>query len=252
MMAQVLNNNKNKKKIENIETQKQDIMNQVKDHLNNLAFEIDQPNTQETYVCTQELTDDDLCKLVNIMDIDERIYDINKETSCLIVGSIFSYNQEKPREFTMGKVTYCRDCDNLIEGCLITVDDTMKCYSKIQTDDIYRSSTIGKIIKIYDTLTYFDLEGNKKSQGEYLISKEKKLNFNTDPSVIRRKSLTQMPLSRSLLTPTSTRAKVIPTPIPTPKTPISRLTRKPSSGNLLSSNVLSPRTIIKYKLIKFM
>ena len=122
-------------------------------------------------------------------------------------------------------------------------DDKIKHYAKCQKDDIIRSNTIGKVVQLYDQYLYFDVDGNKKTMGEYELTKVKKLNLNTDPTIVRKKSLTQMnSVSRSLLTPTKATST---TTLLSSRT----LTRRPSTSNL--TPILSPRAIYKYRLVKF-
>jgi hypothetical protein len=141
-------------------------------------------------------------------------------------------------------MTFCKDNDLLKEGCLLINDSTIKYYAQTQKDDIYRSNTIGKIVKIYDeiidkTPIYFTADGERTTEGRYNLSKQKKLNISDNPSVIRRKSSTTMINSVSRLS----------TPKPLISTP-KALARKPSTNNVLSP-ILSPRTIFRYKLVKY-
>lgn len=211
-----------KKAINNIDSQKQEIMKQVEEQLNNIQIELDQPIEQNTYLSAHPLSDEDINKLVVVMNHDEKICEINTHDSNLIIGSIESFVDQ---EFVLNKQTYCLDNDLLIEGSLIVTDGHMKCYAKVQNDDIYRSNTIGKIIQTYDKYVYFTPLCEKKSQGEYELSKTKKLSLNTDPTLVRKRSATSM-ISK-VTKPTT-------------------LTRRPSVGS-----ILSPRTINKYRLIKF-
>ena len=163
------------------------------------------------------------------------------------MGSIESYLKDNPYLFSMCKITFCKDNDLLKEGCLLINDSTIKYYAQAQKDDIYRSHTIGKVVKIYDDVVdknnmYFTADGEKTTEGRYNLSKQKKLNISDNPSVIRRKSSTTM-ISNRLTKP------LISTPKPLVSTP-KALTRKPSTNNVLSP-ILSPRTIFRYKLIKY-
>jgi hypothetical protein len=250
MISQATISNMTSKNVEfhrKLEAQKVDkivdeLMKNFKEEISNTTFEIEEP--KQEYRCTQQLTDEDIYKLVSILDYNEKVYDINQNDSNLIMGSIESYLKDNPYLFSMCKITFCKDNDLLKEGCLLINDSTIKYYAQTQKDDIYRSNTIGKIVKIYDeiidkTPIYFTIDGEKTTEGRYNLSKQKKLNITDNPSVIRRKSSTTMINSVSRL---STPKPLISTPKP--------LARKPSTNNVLSP-ILSPRTIFRYKLVKY-
>jgi hypothetical protein len=234
---------------ESIDKLLSDVMKQVKDELYNSTIEIEKSVDQNLYNSAEILYEDDYYKLVSILNYDNKLCEINRQDSNLILGSIEPFNLGQLDErisstyFELGKKTYCLENDLLKEGALITNDDKMKHYAKCQKDDIIRSNTIGKVVQLYDKYLYFDIEGNKKTVGEYELTKVKKLNINTDPTIVRKKSLTQMnSVSRSLLTPTKTTSTSIAS---------RTLTRRPSASNLMSP-ILSPRTIFKYRLVKFL
>jgi hypothetical protein len=255
MISQATISNMTSKNVEfhrKLEAQKVDkivdeLMKNFKEEISNTTFEIEEP--KQEYRCTQQLTDEDIYKLVSILDYNEKVYDINQNDSNLIMGSIESYLKDNPYLFSMCKITFCKDNDLLKEGCLLINDSTIKYYAQTQKDDLFRSNTLGKVVKIYDdiidkTPIYFTADGEKTTEGRYNLSKQKKLNISDNPSVIRRKSSTTMINSVSRLT-----KPTISTPKPLISTP-KALTRKPSLNNI-SSPILSPRAIFRYKLIKY-
>lgn len=233
-----------KKVLQNQQEIKQEIINSVdrniKETINNMDFSVSD-NTM-IYNLSTIPTEDDNYKLVSIMDYSNRIVEINNTLNCkLIIGSISDKVEESDNmEVFLCKTTYCLDNDKLAEGALMTTDNKLTFYGMLAPDDIYRASTIGKIAQLHDNYMYFDLENTKRTEGEYIISKQKRLDFNMNPSVSlqRKQSLTSI---RSIGSVTSARN----TPTYTNRS-ISRLS---TSKNTQQP---TPRSVInRYRLVTY-
>ena len=210
---------------------KTEVVKSVSDAIDNLEVNI--PDNTTLYNITRPLSQDDYYKLVSYMDYGNKLVELNdQENSRLICGAISDILEENPNECFISKMVYCYCNEILTEGALIKVDDKIKHYAMCQKDDIYRSSTIGKVISLHNQFLYFDCEGNKKSAGEYELSMAKKLNFDNKNlvTVARRPSLHSVRSIGSV----SNRDK-----------PISRLSTS-ARGNT------TPRAVIsKYRLITY-
>ena len=226
------------------------IKSAVEEALANLTIEASYNPESETWESVIALENSDLYKLMSIMNYSSRISTVNDNpTSRLIIGSIETINPDNPLQYTLGKICYARESVGtqvtLQEGCLIIPDAKYPAYATLQTDDIYRAGTIGKIVDLSDKYIYIDQTGEVRTKGEYELSRVKKLNLNTDPTLVKKSSRTSQ--------------------VPTPKS-FSNLTRRPSCssatsaeriGSNLSSRSLqpvpeSPRTIHRFRLVRYM
>ena len=169
---------------------KAEVVKSVSDAIDNLEVNI--PDNSNLFNITRPITQEDYYKLVSYMDFSGKLVEINdQENSKLICGAISDIIEDSPLEVFIGKMVYCYCNNDLTEGSLIKTDDKLKHYAMPQKDDIYRSTTIGKVIALHEQYLYFDCEGNKKSAGEYELSKAKQLNFDNKNLVTlaRRPSL---------------------------------------------------------------
>ncbi len=184
------------KKINNQQDIKKEVIDSVNRNIestiNNMELSIS--DNSQIYNLSQIPKDEDIYKLCYIMDYQNRIIEINDNSSCkLIIGAVSEIVSESDSmEVFIAKTTYVLDCDKLTEGCLIECDKKIPFYGMLAPDDIYKAQTIGKIVQLHDNFIYFDLENTKRTEGEYIISKQKKLDFNMNPSVQRKPSLSSI------------------------------------------------------------
>ncbi len=208
----------------------------IQETINNMELSIS--DNSNIYSLTTLPSQDDVYKLCSILNMKEKVVEICDQQNCkLIIGSITDIvDESNNNEICIGKQTYCLCDDKLTEGCLIKVDDRMKCYAMIQTDDIYKASTVGKVIALHDSYVYYDVEYQKRTEGEYEISRAKKLQFNpAGPSVTRRPSLGSV---RSIGGLSSQR------------TPLSQ--RSTSRTSMTNNGTTTPRSLInKYRLVTY-
>ena len=130
-------------------------------------------------------------KLLSVLDYDEMMVEINGDPdNKMIIGSLDILNDKT----THVKMCYCRDDDKLTFGSLLIPDRFNPFFAMPKADDIYTSLCLGKVVVLYDSYTYFTSTGERKSEGEYQISKHKQLKLDVAPSVapVRRKSSTTM------------------------------------------------------------
>ena len=186
------------KKVNNQQDIKREVIDSVNRNIettiNNMELSISD-NTQ-IYNLSRIPQDDDIYKLCCIMDYQNRIIEINDNPSSkLILGAISEIvNDSDSMEVFIAKTCYCLDSEKLNEGSLIKTDEKLPFYGAIQQDDIYKSHTIGKVVQLHENFLYFDLENTKRTEGEYIISRQKKLDFNMNPQVSlqRKTSLTSI------------------------------------------------------------
>ena len=228
----------------------QAVLDSVRRQLETVELTVESDN--QKYVCTTELTNTDIYKLVRSMNDEEKIVEINDTiNSRLIIGSIDQIDSSSgkqgfpcPNNFILSKTTFCLDND-LIEGCLIISGNKLPHYAEPQKDDIYRSTTIGKVLQIYtDRCIYFDMTNEQRTAGEYELSKTKRLQLNTNPVINRRPSIS-----------ISSRTTRAPTPTPTQRTTGQgkaalslTLSRRPSVS---SQSLPTPRTIMRFRLVRY-
>ena len=226
---------------------RESVENRVKEvlseQLNNLEIVAQYESSDLSWNSPIPLTQRDLYKLVSIMNYDEKTAIVNENpASKLILGGIETVSEDNPVLFTLGKTCYCRESVGsqitLAEGSLITADAKYPSYATLQADDLYRASTIGKVVCLGDRYIYIDVEGNHRSRGEFDLSKLKKLELNTDPTLVRKQSLSAVSTPKQLTGRTFT-----------------GLQRRPSGTNLsarsLSSVPESPRTIHRFRLVRY-
>jgi len=232
-----------KKIINNQSEIKQEIINSVdrniKETINNMELSIS--DNSMVYNLTTEPHEDDNYKLVSIMDYQNKIVEINTTpNSKLILGAISDRLEDSDTmEIFLCKTTYCLDNEKLTEGCLVQCDAKLPFYGMLAPDDIYRSHTIGKIVQLHDNYIYFDLENTKRTEGEYIISRQKKLDFNMNPQVSlqRKPSLASI---RSVGSTTNLRNPMLSN-------------RSTSRNSMSAKQTQTPRSIInRYRLITFL
>lgn len=232
------------KKINNQQDIKKEVIDSVNRNIENTInnMELSISDNTQIYNLTTEPHEDDNYKLVSIMDYQNKIVEINTTpNSKLILGAISDKVEDSDSmEIFLCKTTYCLDNEKLTEGCLIQCDTKLPFYSMLAPDDIYRSHTIGKIVQLHDNYIYFDLENTKRTEGEYIISRQKKLDFNMNPQVLlqRKPSLSSI---RSIGSVSSVRNQ---------QTISSRTTSRMSMS---AKQTQTPRSIInRYRLVTFL
>ena len=211
----------------------------VRRELDNVELTATYTPEQQSWTSSCSVSADDCGKLMCVMNYDERVAEIcNQPGSRTIIGSIDSVNDANQTEFILGSQVFVRDSATLMEGALLVTDQKFPCYGAVQVDDVIRSSTIGRVLQVYEKSLYLDPEGERKTVGEFEISKAKKLQFNPQgPGVVRK--------------PSSAR---LGTPTPSSTSSTSRISIPGVSRRLSSAAQIpqSPRAqIARFRLVRF-
>ena len=219
-----------------------DIKNQLQNALQDC--ELSFMDNSNHYTSGSPVDDKNLYKLCEYLSFTDKLVEINQSLGSKLIAGAISEISENPgsRDIVLGKSTFVKMDDKItsMEGLLITPDSSLKFYTMIQTDDIFRSNTVGKIVECLNSFLYLTPDGDSRTQGEYELSKAKKLQFSSSgPTIARRPSGISLMTPKPALSRTPSRSGIPP--------PSRR-----SFGSTKAPEVPTPRAIIyKYQLVNY-
>ena len=200
----------------------------------------------DSTICTRPNTNyiEDKYKFVSIMNAEnDLIVDIPRETSNLIIGGIcevVDFNLIK-----INKFVYCVDNDNLQMGVYIKQSNMFPCYSIMDDKPTY-TTTIGKIIHIYNDNIYITQDMQLKTKEEYIKSLISKIDINKTKHIldIKARDLPSVSVRR---VNSNTRQTYVQTPKPSIQNTLKRTTS--TTTNTKNNSKIYKLTLVKYILL---